>query len=353
MRIGLVIDRWAPSKGGAERATADLVRHLEACGDEALVHSMSAEDGAPGAFRRISRPARPRGAMERAFARSALRAARADRCDAIVAIRHVEECDVLWPHGGLHAATLAAGEASKGALRGVTRALHGLSPKHRAFLAMERAALGGGARVVWCVSESVRAEIAAAHPACPARIEVHRNGTDIGAFSPAVRAARRAAARARLRLPDLPVLVYAGTPLRLKGWPVLVRALRDVPGRWHLLAVGPAALPPSLRGRATLAPRQDPRDLWAAADLVVQPTWRDPCPLSTLEAAACGVPCVTTSANGAADSGIEPGDAAAFAEAVTRALASPPRPVAVRSREDWLSGLRASLEEIALGRATR
>ncbi|MCG3134849.1 MAG: D-inositol-3-phosphate glycosyltransferase [Planctomycetes bacterium] len=343
MRVAVVIDRWAPSRGGAERATADFARHLAASGDEVLVYAMSAEHGAPGEFRRMPRPARPRGPQERAFARAAVRAARADRCDAVVAIRHAEDCDAYWPHGGLHAATLAAGEASKGPLRVVSRALHGASVKHRAFLSMERRALEGGARVVWCVSDLVRREIVAAHPACAARIEVHPNGVDTDAFSPHVRAERRAGVRSRLRLPDAPVLVFAGTPLRLKGWPVLLRALPRVEGRWHLLAVGPTRVPAPLRSRVTLAPRQDPRDLWAAADLLVQPTWRDPCPLATLEAAACGVPCVTTSANGACASGVPPGDADAFAAAVSRALASPPRPAAVRSRGDWLAGLRASL----------
>jgi UDP-glucose:(heptosyl)LPS alpha-1,3-glucosyltransferase len=45
-------------------------------------------------------------------------------------------------------------------------------------------------------------------------------------------------------------------------------------------------------------PVEDPRSLYAAADVLVHPTWLDPCSLVCLEALAMALPVVTTRANG-------------------------------------------------------
>jgi UDP-glucose:(heptosyl)LPS alpha-1,3-glucosyltransferase len=50
----------------------------------------------------------------------------------------------------------------------------------------------------------------------------------------------------------------------------------------------------------------DVRPYYAAADLLLQPTYYDPCSMATLEALACGLPVVTTRFNGAGEL-IEPG----------------------------------------------
>jgi UDP-glucose:(heptosyl)LPS alpha-1,3-glucosyltransferase len=47
--------------------------------------------------------------------------------------------------------------------------------------------------------------------------------------------------------------------------------------------------------------RGDPKDAYFAADLLVHPTFYDPCSLVVLEALACGLPIVTTKFNGAAE----------------------------------------------------
>ena len=45
----------------------------------------------------------------------------------------------------------------------------------------------------------------------------------------------------------------------------------------------------------------DMRDAYFAADLLVHPTFYDPCSLVVLEAQACGLPVITSSCNGAAE----------------------------------------------------
>ena len=310
MKIAFVIDRWDPTRGGAERAMALLATHLEQSGHSAEIYAHRSAKSAPGNVHQIKRALLPRGALERAFARHARTAARRDQCDVVVGVRHATELDVYWPHGGLHSVTLAAGEASKGGVAGsVSRALHRVSPKHRAFTRMEDELLTQRrAGVVWCVSELVREEIAAAYPQIADRLEVHANGVDLSRFHPRLRRERRAAFLAKHRIdPSHPVMLFLGGNWHLKGWHVLADALRDVPGPWTLIAAGGRhgearvrALE-SVPGKIVLLPQQDPADLFGAADLLVQPTFRDPCSLATLEALASGVPVITTRANGAAD----------------------------------------------------
>jgi UDP-glucose:(heptosyl)LPS alpha-1,3-glucosyltransferase len=368
VRVGVLVDRHDPARGGMERALCALIEHLLATGDDVLVHTLAAAEGAPGDVRIVDDPRLPRGAQERALAARSVAAASADGCDVTLAVRHAPEVDVLWPHGGAHGATLAAGERSKGGVAAsVSRALHRLSPRHRAFLELEREALEGGAGRVWCVSELVRGELRDAYPGCDTRLELHPNGVDRARFSPQLRAEHRSDVRAAWGVEDgAPLLVFPGGNLRLKG------DLTDV--AWTCVAVGVDvadaerdARAAGLAGRVVALPRQEMTRVLGAADLLVQPTCRDPCSLATLEALAAGVPVVTTDANGAAEvigsgSGavVPAGDASALsgelrqwaarvASDLGRAAASEAARAETECRDAqaWLERLAASLRDVA------
>lgn len=371
MRVGLVIDRFDPAKGGAEAALADLARAAFATGHDVDVYAMSAADGVPGRYVRVAVGPGPRGPRDTAFARRAVAAARKGGCDVVVGVRHVAGVDVYWPHGGVHAETLAAVERSKGRLGGaVSHALHSLSPKQHALLALERRFFQEPGRArIWCVSELVRREILARWPACDALVEVHRNGVDVDAFHPGLRDEHRARVRRELGIRDgVPLLLFLGGTWRLKGWLVLLDALVRLRSHaWTCVAAGArheaaarAAARAGLADRVRVLPRQDPRPLYGAADMLVQPTWRDPCPLTTLEALASGLHVVTTDANGAAEgagpavSVVAAGNAAALAGEIAARLATPhapaARPATVHAKAEWLAGLVASLERAATSR---
>jgi len=370
MRIGVVIDKFDPAKGGAERALALFARHTETAGHEVVVLAMSATSDAPGRFVKVGVAPAPRGPRDVAFAKRAVAAATRERCDVTIGVRHVAGVDVYWPHGGVHAETLAAVERSKGrALGAVSRALHRVSPKQRALLALERRLFetDGDARI-WCVSDLVRREIVARRPDAASRIELHPNGVDLDAFHPRDRDERRARVRRELRIADdEPTLLFFGGAWRMKGFPVLLDALATRKSeRWTCVAAGArddearrAVARAGLAKRFRVLPRADARDVYAAADVFVQPTWRDPCSFATLEALACGVPVVTTDANGAADAldgfpgagaVVPAGDADALAAAIRARLvvsrgpnADARRAAERRPQRAWLDALLASI----------
>jgi UDP-glucose:(heptosyl)LPS alpha-1,3-glucosyltransferase len=299
--VGFLIDRWDPGRGGAERALTALAAHLEARGHRVLAFALEGDGAAPGELRLVKAGGITRSARERALASALPEAARAAECDVTVGVRHLGEVDFYWPHGGSHAAALAA-----------RRRARGLDPeasprgRHKTFVELERALLeGGGARRVVCVSEATRAELEERYPACGERAVVIENGVDLVRFHPGLRAAAEQGLACELEVRgDAPLLAFVAREPELKGLEPLLRALAgltDLP--WHLIVAGPRrgakwermARRLGLGGeRVTVRTHVPAEVLLAGADLCVLPTWRDPCPLVVLESLACGTPVVTT-----------------------------------------------------------
>ncbi len=315
MRVGFLIDRWQPGRGGAERALARLARHLVERGHE--VHAFGARgpapgEQAPGVFHRVAGRGFSRGARERALADAMLDAAQSLACDVTVGVRHLPRVDVLWSHGGSHAKTMEAVRCARGGNPPGPAPPRG---RHRAFLAFERALFAeGGARAVVCPSQLVRDELVQLYPQCSGRISIAPNGIDLERFHPRNRPTLGAALRAELPLgaaPETPLIAFAATNPELKGLPALFAALRTLGERpWHLLVAGPKHLARWRRAarrsglgpdRVTLRPHVDGAALAAAADLLAHPTLRDTCGLVVLEALASGTPVVTTRNAGAAE----------------------------------------------------
>lgn len=134
------------------------------------------------------------------------------------------------------------------------------------------------------------------------RLAVIRHGVDSSYFSPAQRAARRKAARARLGLaPDELAFAYIGDSW--KGLEFAIRGVAAAPraGTSALIAAGPfhpdkyAALAGELGLRLICENEwSDVRDLFSAGDIFINPTPMDTFGLAVLEAMAMGLPVITT-----------------------------------------------------------
>jgi glycosyltransferase involved in cell wall biosynthesis len=202
------------------------------------------------------------------------------------------------------------------------------------------------AHVVLCNSPSLRAQALALRIGTPAKLrllgEGSSNGVDIKRFSPG-----SSQVRARMGIPrEAPVIGFAGRLTRDKGLPELVKAfdliLRAEPSA-RLLLVGwfdasEDALDSQLWGRIRSDPRvhctgfvNDTAAYYRAMNVLVLPTRREGFPNVVLEAAASGVPVVTTACTGARDSVvpevtgllIPPGSPEAISEAVLRIVRDP------------------------------
>ncbi|MGC1463978.1 MAG: glycosyltransferase family 4 protein [Terracidiphilus sp.] len=219
--------------------------------------------------------------------------------------------------------------------------------KRRILLAAERMA-SRCAHVVVCNSGSLRAQALALGVAPASKLhllgEGSSHGVDTEQYSPG-----ESDVRSRYDLPsDAKVVGFVGRLTRDKGVPELVEAfdtiLRAEP-KAHLLLVGWFDASDDLLGndvrvkienhsRIHLTGFQEcAADFYRAMDVMVLPTWREGFPNVVLEAAATGIPVVTTLSTGSRDSVvpevtgllIPPGYPEAISEAVVKLLRDPER----------------------------
>jgi glycosyltransferase involved in cell wall biosynthesis len=204
------------------------------------------------------------------------------------------------------------------------------------------------AHVVLCNSKSLRAEALALGFAPAGKLlvlgEGSSNGVDVEHFSPGPSDVRE-----KIGIPrEAPVVGFVGRLTRDKGLPELIvafdRILRAEPST-HLLLVGwfdaaEDALDSELRTRILSNPRihctgfvSDVAPYYRAMDVMVLPTWREGFPNAVLEAAASGIPVITTESTGARDAVIPevtgllipPGYPEAIYESVLKLLRDPER----------------------------
>lgn len=219
--------------------------------------------------------------------------------------------------------------------------------KRRILLMAERLACAC-AHVVLCNSKSLRAKALALGIAPAGKLhllgEGSSNGVDMELFSPGP-----SDIRGRLGLGhEAYVVGFVGRLTRDKGLPELIQAFDSIlkaEPETHLLLVGwfdaaEDALDGKMRARIEGHPQihctgfvEDTAPYYRAMDLMVLPTWREGFPNVVLEAAATGIPVITTESTGSRDSVvpevtgllIPPGYPEAICEAVLRLLRNPER----------------------------
>lgn len=339
MHLGVLLDYLRPPHGGAEAHTHALMRRARLAGD--TVTFACIEGQAPEGVRTLE-IAVPRARPERdeRLAEDGVRALRDAGCDRVLAFRHVTDCDVYLPHGGLVADAQAAKDRAKGGLGFFGQLGRNFNRKHAWFIEAEQQLLGQTqGPLVIAVSHMLAARIKQVYPQSAERVATVLNGVDPHEFDPDLHTEAGRLLRQAHGIEDaaLVLLLAAHNPV-LKGLPTVIEALthervRALAPEVHLLVAGSELSRSARRAvRATgcqqrvhaLGACPDMRPVYAAADLLVHPTWYDPCSLVCLEALSMRLPVITTPQNGVRDvmgqrGGIvieSPGDPEALAVAI-------------------------------------
>lgn len=345
MKVAVVQEGLDAARGGAETSTLELAGELAKLGcDVTLIGSGPAGDVAGCRYAPMLVGDASRTERTRRFLELADRFVASQSFDVVHAITPIAAADVYQPRGGTYRETILRSTAvtRPAWLARLKRAARRFNARQQALLQAESALLNRAEPpFVAALSDYVRRQVLELRPDFPAeRLRVVFNGVSFIPPLPPQAAAQRVAVRAELDLtPESPLLLFAAHNFRLKGLRELLSVLPHVPEATLAVAGRDDAAPWRRRAERLgvaprvrfLGPRDDLAALYSAADVLVHPTWYDPCSRVVLEALRCGLPAVTTRLNGAAEAIADPlrgrvierpDDTAALADAVRGALAS-------------------------------
>ena len=301
LRIALVRRGYSPS-GGAEGYLKRLARGMTEAGHDV---QLIATNAWPEDQWRFGSVIRLRAESVLGFANELEELRPNLHYDVLFSLERVWSCDVYRAGDGVHRAWLARRRNFELPLKQFVRALN---RKHRDLLQLEESLLADhkAARVI-VASQMVKNEIVDFYAYPAGNIDIIRNGVPLDKFrfDPEV----RQKAREDLKLkPDQIALLFAGSGWERKGLLFAIQAMALCKNKkLRLLVAG--------RGNETLYKtarlrfwREDPvrflgevaevARLYAAADIFILPTIYDPFSNACLEALACGLPVITTRANG-------------------------------------------------------
>lgn len=347
MNIALCYESVLPARGGAETYIGDLARRLARDGHAVHLYACRWDASAlpPSThFHRLDVPSGPRFLRPWRFGEACERALAGNAHDVSVGFDKTWGQDVLYPQGGLHAASAAhnllkfpTGWEQKLAALGKW-----LDPAAWSFSRLERKQyLGPNRPLVVVNSRMVMGHFERFYGIPPESVRVVPSAIDPLRFVAEDRLKRRQEERDRWGVaPEETVGLFVAMNYRLKGLAPLLRAVtlvrRDKPFRLAVVGHPKFGRYQRLAERLGVADRvkflghrNDPKDAYFASDFLAHPTFYDPCSLVALEALACGLPVITTQYNGASEllspptDGVvvrDPHDAATLAAAMSTML---------------------------------
>ncbi len=351
MKLAIVIERFHPAGGGAERSTAQIVEELTRRGHTVTLITGASPDGVDlhgAAVRRLAKEHASGPVRLLRFARWARQQVRDKAFDVSLSVTTAAPATVIQPRSGTMRETLARNVAMRGSAsaRWRKQATLLLSPKHQLLLALERKTLRDPMVRRFVAVSRYGADQLAAYDVPLDRVEVIPNAASMPRLTDEERQKARQVIRAGFDIPpDEPVYLFVAQNPRLKGVDTLLRALQmlkhdGVPATVLLVGVpryGVHARTVELQVRdrvRIVGASGRMAELYAASDVTVLPTWYDPASKVVIESLMMGVPAITTAFNGAADFVVgdgfaprgwviaDPRDAGALAAAM-RTLADP------------------------------
>jgi UDP-glucose:(heptosyl)LPS alpha-1,3-glucosyltransferase len=319
MKIAFCYESVVKARGGAETYIGDLARRLVADGHE--VHLYACDWDAASLpeemhFHRLPTPRGPRFLRPWLFGTSCRRALLDAGDQVSIGFNKTWGQDILYPQGGLHIASSRHNlrKYRDRLTRVLARIVRCLDIAHLSFTLLERRQYLSKHRPLIVVNSDMVAHHFQKHYGISATdLRIVRSAIDPDRFLEPDRPRRRLEARERWGIdPEETVALFAAMNYRLKGLDPLLHAVRLLPPgrRFRLLVVGnprthgyeKQARRLGIHDRVCFAGHCDEmRDSYFAADFLVHPTFYDPCSLVVLEALACGLPVITTEANGASE----------------------------------------------------
>jgi UDP-glucose:(heptosyl)LPS alpha-1,3-glucosyltransferase len=293
MHIGLILEHLSARSGGAEGYALTVARELLRRGHRVSIGAVDG-DGLDGATVLLgplaSAPARLRPLAP----------------DILVDWGLNAPADLHRLGGGTHREFQRIMlEALPPPVRVAKRLLYALSPQHQRVARRQVDLLSRPGVHVLAVSRFVASQVLRTVPLPPAHLHVLHNGVDTQRFVPGGAPGLRPLERARLGLRDgdLAFLLVAHN-LRLKGFNLLRAVFAAGHGQFpaaRLVLLG--RHDPGLRAPWFIyaGASTRPENVYAAADVLLHPTYYDACANVVLEALACGLPVVSSDRNGSAE----------------------------------------------------
>ncbi|MBI4027852.1 MAG: glycosyltransferase family 4 protein [Verrucomicrobia bacterium] len=303
-KIWLLRRRYTEA-GGAERFTQRLATMLCQRGREVWIAAEQWPESSDGVYRTERIQSNGPAAYSRQCARQVV-----SRGDGLIfSLERTSRQHVFRAGDGLHVCWL---ERRKRYQSGLARLWAAWNRRHRAVLELERQVFTSGAtnRVI-ANSSMVKNEILERFAFPEDRIQVIHPGVDLNVFAPCADANHRHEIRRRLGVPhDAVAWCFVGSGFERKGLLWAIRIAARMKENVWLIALGKGnraryarlAERIGFHSRLRFVPEgASSLDVYHASDAFILPTIYDPCSNATLEAAACGLPVITTRANGAAE----------------------------------------------------
>jgi len=307
VEIAIVMHRLSKSRGGAEGWTTRLIQWLHK--QSHSVHLVSSQEPTYEVAQCVDRLTLYPKCNRFAFSRLVSDDFDRSHIDVVHDMGFGYRCDLFQPHSG---SQKALDEAHAKSYFGLARIgfeiRRRLGPRKRKLASLAERQFRQLSTRFLAVSQRVADDLVRFHEVPRERIHVIHNGVDTQLFSPAMRQTNRSIARQQLRADDTDFLILCvAHKHQLKGVSNLIKMLHSPSNsKIHLVVVGGQRQHPQERAihqnRVTfVGVCDDVMPFYAAADLFVLLTDYDACSLTVLEAMACGLPVITTLANGASE----------------------------------------------------
>jgi UDP-glucose:(heptosyl)LPS alpha-1,3-glucosyltransferase len=317
MRVGIVLDDLDRRRGGLGEWCWQFVNSVAARPLD--LHVIAQAFGVEALPSHVTLHPLERTKSREFFAQSAASLLKSFNFDVVHDMGVGWDFDFFQPHGGSNAAWMARRlDMYPRWYRALKRPIDHLMPRRRDFdrhWQTQRVAIEQSDSTVIALSNFVADSFERLHAVHHTRIKVVYNGVDCRRFSPDRRPELRAIMRQSLGVDDgTLLLLLAAHNFRLKGLSELLQLMTRLVAndrQVHLAVAGGRHRAKWRRVVTRLGLAEhvtllgtvgDMVPYYAAADAYVHPTYYDPCSLVLLEAAASGLPIITTRrCNGAAE----------------------------------------------------